>query len=96
MIKSTWGEKDLLSHCFHITVPYLRKSGQELKQNRNLEARADAETMEGCCLLAYSYGFLIEPGNSIPGMGPPTGGWAFLHQSLRKCSTSLSEAHFLN
>ena len=26
--------------------------GQELKQGRNLEAGADAEAMEGCCLLA--------------------------------------------
>jgi hypothetical protein len=29
-----------------------RTSEQELKQGRNLEARADAEAMEGCCLLA--------------------------------------------
>ena len=30
------------------------KSGQELKQGWNLEAGADAEAMEGCCLLACS------------------------------------------
>jgi hypothetical protein len=28
------------------------QGGQELKQNRNLEAGADAEAMEGCCLEA--------------------------------------------
>lgn len=31
-----------------------RKSGQELKQDRNLEAGADAEAMEGGCLLVCS------------------------------------------
>jgi hypothetical protein len=32
--------------------PHWRMSGQELKLGRNLEAGADAEAMEGCCLLA--------------------------------------------
>jgi hypothetical protein len=32
---------------FHIVVHNWRKSGQELKQVRNLEAGADAEGMEG-------------------------------------------------
>ena len=36
------------------TVPHGRKSGQELKQGRNPEAGADAEAMEGYCLLACS------------------------------------------
>ena len=31
-----------------------RKSGQEIIQDRNLEAGADAEAMEGCYLLACS------------------------------------------
>jgi hypothetical protein len=35
-----------------ITVPYCRKSGQELKQDRILEAGADAEAMERGCTLA--------------------------------------------
>ena len=39
---------------FHIAVHHQKKSGQELKQGRNLEAGADAEAMEGCCLLACS------------------------------------------
>lgn len=34
-------------------VYYQRKSG--LKQDKNLEAGADGEAMEGCCLLAYSW-----------------------------------------
>jgi hypothetical protein len=33
---------------------YRRKSGQELKQGRNLDAGDDAEAMEKCCLLTYS------------------------------------------
>jgi hypothetical protein len=31
---------------FHIIVHHRRKSGQELKQGRNLEAGADAEAMK--------------------------------------------------
>jgi hypothetical protein len=34
---------------FHIAVHYLRKSGQEIKHGRILEAGTDAEAMEGCC-----------------------------------------------
>jgi hypothetical protein len=48
-----------------ITVHHQSKSGQELKQGRNLEARADAEAMEGCYLLACSSSqpvFLQNPG----------------------------------
>lgn len=33
----------------------LGKSGQELKQDGNLEAGIDAEVMEGCLLLAWSF-----------------------------------------
>ena len=39
---------------FHIVVHHWRKSGQELKESRNLEAGADAEAMEGSSLLACS------------------------------------------
>ena len=52
--KPSWGGKGLtqltLLHC----SLSLKKSGQELKQRRNLEAGADTEAMEGCCLLACS------------------------------------------
>ena len=37
---------------FHSAVSHQRKSRQELKQGRNLEAEAHAEAMKGCCLLA--------------------------------------------
>ena len=42
------------SFCLHIysAVHHYRKSGRELKQCRNLEAGADAEAIEGCCILA--------------------------------------------
>jgi hypothetical protein len=43
MTKAIWGGKGLFSLCFHITVHHQRKSGQELKQGRNLEAGADTE-----------------------------------------------------
>jgi hypothetical protein len=51
--KASWEGKGLLGSHFHIVVHHGRKSGQELKQGRNLEAGADAEAMEGCCLLAW-------------------------------------------
>jgi hypothetical protein len=54
MTKATWGGKGLFGLCFGITVHCQRKSGQALKQARNLEAGADAEAIEGCCLLACS------------------------------------------
>jgi hypothetical protein len=52
MKQSNMGRTGLGVH-FHITVHHRRKPRQELKQDRNLEAGADAEAMEGCCLLVY-------------------------------------------
>jgi hypothetical protein len=46
-------ERTFGSH-FHIAVHHQRKSGQEFKQGRNLEAGADAEAMKGCCFLTCS------------------------------------------
>jgi hypothetical protein len=56
--EASWGGKGLLGLHFYIAVHHQRKSGQELTQCRNLEAGADAEIMEGCCLLACSAFFL--------------------------------------
>jgi hypothetical protein len=58
MTKATWGGKGLLGLYFHITICHEWKSGQELKQSRNLEAGADAEVMEGYWLLACSACFI--------------------------------------
>jgi hypothetical protein len=52
--KATWEAKSLFGLDFHITVPHRRKSGQELPQGRNLETGAEAEAMQGCCLLTCS------------------------------------------
>jgi hypothetical protein len=53
MTKKQVGEERVYSaYTFHIAVHHQRKSGQELTQGRNLEAGADAEAMERCCLLA--------------------------------------------
>jgi hypothetical protein len=68
--KASWGEKDLFSLHFHITVYYQRKSGQELKQVRMQELIEEA--MEGCYLLACSACFLIDPKITSPGMAAPT------------------------
>lgn len=44
--KENWGGKGLFDLHFHTTVHQQRKSGQGLKQGWNLEAGADAETVE--------------------------------------------------
>jgi hypothetical protein len=56
--KATWGGKSLFSLHFHITVHHQRKSGQELKQGRNLEAGADEEVMEGAAYWLTPHGLL--------------------------------------
>ena len=47
----SWRRKHLFSLHIHIAVHHQRKAGLELTQGRNLEVGADAEAMEGCCLL---------------------------------------------
>jgi hypothetical protein len=58
--EASWGGKGLFSLHFRIAVHPQRKSGQELTLGRNLEAGADAEAMEGCCLLAC-FPWLAQP-----------------------------------
>jgi hypothetical protein len=47
--KASQGGQGLFTSHFHIAVHHWRKSGQELKWGRSLEAGADAEAMEVCC-----------------------------------------------
>ena len=54
MTKATCGGKGLFDLHFHATVHHGRKSGQELRQDRNVETGADTEAMEWCCLLGCS------------------------------------------
>jgi hypothetical protein len=83
--KKQVGEEGPFSFGVHITDHHHRDSGQELKQGRIPRAGAgDAEAMEGCCLLACSACFLIEPRTTSPGMAPPTMGSALPHRSLLK------------
>jgi hypothetical protein len=84
MIKQLGEKMIYLAINFHSTVHHQRKSGQEPKQGRNLEAGAEAEAMEGCCLLVCSNCFLMELRSTSPGMAPPTMGWAILQKSLIK------------
>jgi hypothetical protein len=60
MTKSKLGGKGLFSLYFRIAAYYKRKSGQEFKQGRNLGVGADADAIEGCCLLACS-SWLAQP-----------------------------------
>ena len=101
--KANWGARGLFNLHFDIAVHHQRKLWQNFKQERILEAGADAEAMEGCCLpacftgLAHTYCFLLELGITCLGMVPPTMGWAVLHWSLIKKMTYswISWGHFL-
>jgi hypothetical protein len=52
--KASWRGKSSFGLYLHIIVHHWRESGQELKQDRNLEAGADTEAMEVRVLLACS------------------------------------------
>jgi hypothetical protein len=54
MIKTSWPKAKGVYLTYTATPQFIteRSPGQELKQGRNLEAGADTEAMEGCCLLA--------------------------------------------
>jgi hypothetical protein len=56
--KQVGGPKGLFDLHFHIAVHHGRKSGQELKQGRKLEAEANAEAMEGYRVLSAPHGLL--------------------------------------
>jgi len=81
--RANWEGKGLLGLHFQIVVHHRRKSGQELTQDRNLEAGADAEAVEEGCLLAC-FPWLSQPasyrtqdhqprdGTAHSGLGPPS------------------------
>ena len=46
--------KDRIYSAYSSTSQFFTKGSEELKQGRNLRARADAEATEKCCLLAWS------------------------------------------
>ena len=54
--KASWREKDFFGLHLYIAVYRWRKSGQELKQDRDLEAGADAEAMERAAYWLASHG----------------------------------------
>ena len=66
------GRKGFIRLHFQITIHHWRKSGQELKQGRNLKAGADAEAMEGCCLLTC-FTWLAPPALLSQGHQPKDG-----------------------
>jgi hypothetical protein len=74
---------------FGLCSSSLKEVGTGIQTDRNLEAGASEETLEGCCLLAFFIitclvCFLIDPRATSPGVAPPTIGWVLPHQSLRK------------
>lgn len=89
--KASWRIKCLFGLHFCIVNHYQRKSGQELRQGRTLQAGADAEVLEGVLLSRLfswlcSFFFIIGSRNTSPGMALFTMGQALPHHSLlRKC-----------
>jgi hypothetical protein len=79
--KTSWPRSKLGRKGFiRLTLPHCCSSPKEVRTGTQAgqEAGADAETMEGCYLLAC---FLIEPKTTSPEMAPPTRGhphWHFL------------------
>ena len=80
--QSDFGGKGLFCLRFHITGHHQRKSGQELKQCRNMEAGTDTEAMEDAayCLVPHDLVSLFSyrtkdnqprDGTSHKGLGPP-------------------------
>ena len=71
-----------------LTLPHHCSSLKEVRTGaqicRNLETGADADAKEGCCLLACSACFVIEPRVTSLGVAPPTMGLALPLQSLIK------------
>jgi hypothetical protein len=51
MTQSNLGKICLIGLYFHISVYHRRKSRQEIKHDRNLEAGGNIESMEECCWL---------------------------------------------
>ena len=49
--KASWEGKNLFGLYFHIGVFLWKRSGQKYKEDRNLEAGANLEAIEGCCLV---------------------------------------------
>ena len=56
--KASWEGKGLFGLHFHAAVHLWRKSRQELKQERILEAGTDTEAMEGAAYWLASHGLL--------------------------------------
>jgi hypothetical protein len=87
--KVNQGAKGYYGLYFHISVHYGRKLRQELKQGRNLEAGADAEAMEECCLLPCSCDLLSLFSYRTP--DHQSGGWShpqWTPSSIISCFTN--------
>lgn len=89
---SNWGGKGLHFHLHHP-----RKSVQEFKQGRNLEAGANAEAMERCCSLDCFHcllSLLFNNQNNQPRDDPHPlrAETSTISHLLRKCPTGLPKA----
>lgn len=107
MTRSKLGGKCLLGLDFHIAIHHEKKSGQELRQGRNLEAGTQCRGHGGALstglhLMAWSTCFLIAFRAASSGVCPHTMLWAFWYQSVikemhyRLVYSLISQRNFLN
>jgi hypothetical protein len=85
--KGSLGEKSLFGLHFHIVLHW-RKSEQELKENRILEAGHDKEVMECYCFMAFSpwlvWSAFFKSAHHLPRDGMPPMIWALPKKSSEK------------
>ena len=82
MTQASWGGEGLFSLRFHNTVHHQKKSEEEIKQGKDLEAGADAKARRGAAYWLVPHGLLTLPSYRNPGMAPPTVVWALPYQSI--------------
>lgn len=69
--KASWGGKGFIQRTFLHCRPSLKQSGKELKQDKDLEAGANTEAMEGAAYWLAPHGllrlFFYKTGTTSPG-----------------------------
>lgn len=77
-------EERIYSTFISTVLLIIERSQDKNATDQNLEAGADVEAQECCCLLVCSTCFLIEPRITSPEISPSTMTWVFPYQTLIK------------
>jgi hypothetical protein len=93
--KASCGEKGLFCLHFQVTVYHWGKSGQELKQGKNLEAGTDTEATGERCLLACYQDHQARGGATHNGLALVCRSW-IKKMTYRLAHSPVSYRHFLS